>query len=166
MQEKLNIADRVSVRMNSDPEEVLTIQGMVETRLYGKDGELKEYREQEANLIVTTGKNAIADQLLASPTLTKPTHMGIGTGTTSPAAGDTTLQTEVGTRQTFSTKTRTNNVVTMVGSFAAGNGTGAITEAGIFTAATAGTMYSRITFSVINKGANDTLELTWTYTIG
>jgi hypothetical protein len=26
-------------------------------------------------------------------------------------------------------------------------------------------MYSRATFTAINKGANDTLQITWTYTL-
>jgi hypothetical protein len=146
-------------------QDVIKVKGVVQARLVAPDGAVKEIREAKANLIVTTGKHAIADQLLASPTLSKPTHMGIGTGTTAPAVGNTALVTEVGTRQSLS-KTRSGNVVTLVASFGAGVGTGAITEAGIFTAASSGTMYSRIVFAAINKGSNDTLELTWTYTIG
>ncbi len=146
-------------------QDAIKVKGVVQARLLGPDGQIKEMRGGKANLIVATGKQAIADQLLAAPTLPKPTHMGIGTGTTAPADGNTALVTEVGARQTI-TKARNTNVVTMVGSFGAGVGTGAITEAGIFTAVAAGTMYSRITFAAINKGANDTLELTWTYTIG
>lgn len=139
--------------------------GKVFARVIGPEGQVKEEIDLGYNLITTNGKNGIADQLLASPTITKPTHMGIGTGTTAPAESNTALVTEVGTRVSL-TKSRSNNVVTNVASFGAGNGTGAITEAGIFTASTGGTMYSRITFSAINKGSNDTLELTWTYTIG
>jgi hypothetical protein len=146
-------------------QDVIKVKGVVQARLVAPDGTIRETREATANLIVTTGKHAIADQLLASPTLSKPTHMGIGTGTTAPAVGNTALVTEVGTRQSLS-KTRSGNVVTLVASFGAGVGTGAITEAGIFTAASSGTMYSRIVFAAINKGSNDTLGLTWTYTIG
>ena len=58
------------------------------------DGELKAYRRID-NLIVTVGRNGIADQLLASPTIGKPTHMAIGTGSTAPAAGDTALGAEI-----------------------------------------------------------------------
>lgn len=147
-------------------ETVIKVKGLVTAILRDEYGRVKARRKAVANLIVTNGKNGITDQLLASPTITKPTHMGIGTGTTAPAAGDTALQTEVvGTRQTIG-KSRNNNILTSVATFAADNGTGAITEAGIFTAVTAGTLYSRVTFSVINKGANDSLELTWTWTIG
>ncbi|WDU84199.1 hypothetical protein [Caloramator sp. Dgby_cultured_2] len=145
--------------------EELKVLGKLRIRLIDENGNVREEIEKD-NLIVNNGKYGIADQLLASPTIGKPTHMGIGTGTTAPTVGDTALVAEVGTRQAFSSKTRSNNVVTMVASFGAGNGTGAITEAGIFNASSGGTMFSRITFSAINKGANDTLELTWTYTIG
>jgi hypothetical protein len=145
-------------------EQLLAI-GFVKARVIGANGKVKEEKDLGYNLIVDTGKQGIADQLLAAPTVPKPTHMGIGTGTTAPAAANTALVTEVGTRQSL-TKTRSGNVVTNVATFGAGVGTGAITEAGIFTAVSAGTLYSRITFSAINKGANDTLELTWTYTIG
>lgn len=147
-------------------EELFKVIGQVSARIIGEDGAVKEEHDLGYNLITTNGKNGIADQLLAAPSIGKETHMGIGTGTVAPTAADTALGTEVGTRQAFTTKTRSNNIVTHVGTFGAGVGTGAITEAGIFNAATVGTMFSRITFSAINKGASDTLELTWTYTIG
>jgi hypothetical protein len=54
----------------------------------------------------------------------------------------------------------------MVANFAAGTGTGAITEAGTFDVVTQNTanMWMYSTFSVINKGANDSLAITWTLT--
>lgn len=127
-------------------------------------GGLKE-RKLIRNLIVTVGKQDITEQLLDSPAKAKPSHMGIGTGTVAPAVGDTALGAEIGTRVAV-TKSRSSNVLTTSATFAAGNGTGAVTEAGIFNASTTGDLYSRITFSVINKGASDSLTLTWTWTIG
>lgn len=135
----------------------------VEIVLRGPDGEVKQ-TETVHNLITNVGRNGIMDQLLASPTISKPSHMAIGTGTTAPAAGDTTLQTELD-RNALTSKNRATNVVTMVGDWAAGDGTGAITEAGIFDAATTGNLYARATFSVINKAAGDTLSITWTFTL-
>lgn len=136
----------------------------VVVELRDKDGNVKQ-REEIHNLIVTIGKNGIADQLLASPTISKPSHMAIGTGTNAAAAGDTTLQTELD-RNALTSKTRSTNVVTMVGDWAAGDGTGAVTEAGIFDASSSGNLYARAVFSVINKGASDTLSISWTFTIG
>jgi hypothetical protein len=67
-------------------------------------------------------------------------------------------------RNALTSKTRSNAVVTMVGDWAAGDGTGAITEAGIFDAASAGNMWVSASFSTINKAAGDTLQITWTLT--
>lgn len=134
--------------------------GILHVVLRGPDGRLKEERYQE-NTVTTAGKNAFADQLLASPTLGKPTHMAIGTG--SPAA--TLLGAEVA-RVAFTSKTRSGAVVTMVGDFAAGVGTGAITEAGIFDVVTAATinMHTSANFSAINKLSGDSLSISWALT--
>lgn len=146
-------------------ETLLHIKGEYHIELFDKDGNLKDERRGE-NLVTTVGKNDIVDQLLASPAAVKPTHMAIGTGTTAAAVGDTTLQTETAsTRVALTSKTRSTNVLTMVGDWAAGIGTSAVTEAGVFNAASAGDLYSRAVFSAINKGASDTLKITWTYTI-
>jgi len=122
------------------------------------NGRVKQ-RRRIYNTVTTAGKNAVMDQLLASPTLGKPTHMGIGTGT----GGTTSLTTELD-RNALTSKTRSNAVVTMVGDWAAGDGTGAITEAGVFDASSAGNMHLYSSFSTVNKAAGDTLTLTWTLT--
>lgn len=119
---------------------------------------------ETTNLITTAGRNAIVERLDSSPATAAPSHMAIGTGTTAAAAGDTTLQTELD-RNALTSNTSSANVLTMVGDWAAGDGTGAITEAGVLNAASNGTLYSRAVFTVINKGAADTLQITWTYTL-
>lgn len=117
--------------------------------------------ESYHNTVTTSGKWGVADQILASPTLGKPTHMGIGSGTPSATA----LGGEID-RNVLTSKTRgANAVVTMVGDWAAGDGTGPITEAGIFDAASNGAMWNSASFSVINKGASDTLSISWTLTV-
>jgi hypothetical protein len=58
------------------------------------------------------------------------------------------------------------NIATVSTTFGAGVGTGALTEAGIFNAATAGVMLSRVVFSVVNKASTDALTITWAITIG
>jgi hypothetical protein len=168
MQEVLSVNDKVGIKLTQADEvlgeTVIRIRGNVVAELIGEDGKVKE-RQENHNMIVTQGKYGIADGCLVAVTIAQPTHMGLGSGAVAPALADTTV-TALGTRVVFDTKTRSNNVVTFVSTFGAGNGTGAVTEAGIFNALTAGVMFSRVTFSVINKGANDTLQLTWTWTIG
>jgi hypothetical protein len=165
--ENIGAHDEIAISLGrgaSIPDD-LTLRGHVRVDVYGPDGTLKDFRESD-NLIVTVGKNGIADQLVASPTISKPGWMAVGTGSTAPAAGDTALGTEID-RNALTSKTRSTNVVTMVGDWAAGDATNAaLAEAGIFDASSAGTMYARATFTAINKGASDTLSITWTFTVG
>ncbi len=115
------------------------------------------------NLVVTTGKNYIASRI-KDASATAMSHMAIGTGSTAAAAGNTALGSEAG-RVALTSTTVTNNAVAYVATFPAGTGTGAITEAGILNASSGGTLLCRTVFSVINKGAADTLGITWTVTV-
>lgn len=127
--------------------------------LRGPDGKTKqEFRTH--NTVTTAGKNGVADQILASPSLNKATHMAVGTGT----GGTTTLNTEVD-RNALTSKTRSGAVVTMVGTWSAGDATATITEAGIFDAASTGNMWCYSSFTGIVKGSNDELVITWTLTV-
>ena len=117
------------------------------------------------NLVVTVGKNFIASRM-KDATATAMTHMEVGTSTQAAAVGDTALIAAVASsRVALTSTTVTTNSVAYVATFPAGTGTGALTEAGIFNAASAGTMLCRTVFSVINKGAADTLGITWTVTV-
>jgi hypothetical protein len=115
------------------------------------------------NLVVTAGKNLIASRL-KDTTDAALSHMAIGTGSTAAAANNTALGTEAG-RVALTSTTVTANAVAYVATFGAGTGTGAITEAGLFNASSSGDMLCRTVFSVINKGAADTLGITWTVTV-
>ena len=138
----------------------LEVRGRVEFELRGPDGELKDEWAVE-NTVTAAGKNGLADQALASPTLNKPTHMALGTGT----PGATALGTEID-RNALATKTRSTNVITFTATWAAGDGTGTLTEAGVFDAATTGNMWLSASYAAKPKGALDTLSATWTLTVG
>lgn len=122
-----------------------------------------EVVQEVDNLVVTTGKNYVASRM-KDATATAMSHMAIGTGSTAAAAGDTALGSE-SARTALTSTTVTNNEVAYVDTFAAGTGTGAITEAGLFNASSAGTMLCRTVFSVVNKGADDSMTITWTVTV-
>lgn len=146
--------------------ESLTIVGRMHLELRGPGGILKAQRDVE-NLIVTSGRDSIIERLDSSPATTQPTHMAIGTGATAPVAGNTLLGAEID-RNALTSSTASGGVLTMIGNWAAGDATNAaITEAGVFNIVTANTvtMYSRVTFTAINKAAGDTLAITWTYTL-
>jgi hypothetical protein len=148
----------------------LKAKGIVEVLLLDADGNIKEQR-QFSNKVVNTGLAYIASRM-KDATATAMSHMGVGTGSTTEAAGDTGLGTQVARVALDSTSlvttTATNDAVQYVATFPAGTpggGTIAITEAGIFNAASAGTMLCRTVFSVINKGPLDTLVITWKVTV-
>lgn len=115
------------------------------------------------NLVVTAGKNLVASRLVGTSSDVM-SHMAIGSGTTAAAAGNTALGTELG-RVSLTSGTASSAVVTYVATFAAGTGTGAVTEAALLNASSSGTMLARTVFSVVNKGANDSMTVTWTVTV-
>jgi hypothetical protein len=121
-----------------------------------------EVVQEVPNLVVTAGKNYVADRIKNNSTVMS--HMAIGTGTAAAAAGNTALGSE-SARTALTSSTVTDNEIVYVDTFAAGTGTGAITEAGIFNASSGGTMLCRTVFSVVNKGANDAMTITWTVTV-
>lgn len=137
----------------------LKLTGAVSLVLRDKDGNVKQTKEAK-NLIVDTGLNFICDRMKDDETAM--THMALGSGTTAAAAGDTALGSQLGSRVALTSSTVTNNQIVYVCSFPAGSGTGAVTESGIFNAASAGTMLCRVVFSTVNKSADDTLQITWT----
>ena len=122
------------------------------------------------NLVVTAGKSWIADRMQQDSGTGKAVMgwMTIGTGTTAAAVGNTTLETQAFHQAlTISGGAVTANVITFATTIGAGDGTAAITEAGIFNNATVdtGDMLARTVFAVINKGALDTMTITWDITI-
>lgn len=144
--------------------ETMKATGKVNVALYDKNGNLKQTQTIK-NLVVDDGLDYIASRM-KDATETAMSHMEVGTGTTSPAAGDTALETAIsGSRVTLTSTTVTSNAIEYVGDFPAGTGTGAVTEAGVFNDSSAGTLLCRTVFSVVNKGADDTLKITWTVTV-
>jgi hypothetical protein len=125
-------------------------------------GQVKEDREFK-NLVVTVGKNFVASRIVGVAQNVM-SHMALGTSSTAAAAGDTALGTELA-RNALASSTAAAAIVTYTATFAAGTATGAIVEAGIFNAASAGTLLCRTVFSVVNKSANDAMSVTWTVTI-
>jgi len=144
--------------------DAIKMTGNLKLVLTDEHGNIKQ-EEEVKNLVVTVGKNFIASRM-KDATATAMTHMEVGTSTQAAAVGDTALIAAVASsRVALTSTTVTTNSVAYVASFPAGTGTGALTEAGIFNASSAGTMLCRTVFSVINKGAADTLGITWTVTV-
>lgn len=114
------------------------------------------------NTVPANGLAHVADQLSSAPGQAAMGWMAVGTGT--PSA--TLLGIELD-RNALTSRTDATNVVTYVGDWAAGDGTGALTEAGIFNVVTAATitMLCSASFAAVNKLAADTLKITWALTL-
>lgn len=144
--------------------ESLKATGELRVVLTGPDGQIKEEALLK-NLVVNTGLNFVVNRMkdANAPVMS---HMSLGTGTTAAALSDSTLGAEIsGSRVGLTSTTVAANQITYIASFAAGVGTGAVTEAGIFNADVSGTMLCRTVFPVVNKQAGDSMTVTWTVTI-
>ena len=138
--------------------------GKVNVVLKDEHGNVKEDFTVN-NLVVDTGLDFIASRM-KDATATVMSHMEVGTDSTAAGASDTALGAAVsGSRTALTSTTVTDNSVAYVCTFGAGTGTGALTEAGIFNASSGGTLLCRTVYSTINKGAADSMTITWTITI-
>lgn len=148
-------------------QESVKLSGAVHVRLIGADGIVKQEHSNH-NLVVTVGKTYLAAWLAAASQAGKfMSFVGLGTSTTPAASGDTALGAELAggsyARQ-LGALTSSSNVWTNTVTFSPGIATGAVTEAGLFTAVTSGTLFAHQVFSVYNVAAGDTLQITWSVT--
>jgi len=120
-------------------------------------------------LIVTNaGVNYMASDFASggnSPTISGFKYHASGTGTTAASVTDTALQSDSGVARVVGTASnpqpnqyRTVATMTYTSSLA-------ITEWGLFSAATGGTLWDRRVFSAINVANGDSIQFTYTLTI-
>lgn len=143
--------------------EIIKVTGELRLTAY-RDGKVLFDRFLK-NTITTVGKAHIADQM-SDQGDTVMSHLAVGTGTGG-GASSTTLQTEL-YRKVLASITQGSagnaNKVTYSVTINAGEGTGALTEYGIFNDATAGTILAYREDSVYNKLSTDSLVVNWTIT--
>ena len=118
------------------------------------------------NLVVTAGKNWVAGRFKDGSIPDEMSHMAIGSADTAAAAGNTALATELN-RIVLTTDggTVSTNTVQYDATWSDSSPAYAIKEAGIFNAASGGTMLARTVFAIINKGTDDTVSISWTITV-
>jgi hypothetical protein len=123
------------------------------------------------NLVTSAGKAGVASRINGDGSEAAFTYIGVGTGTSAAAAGDTTLQTEItdsGLARAAATVSRVqvtvaNDTAQLVKTFSV-TGTKAVTESGVFNAASNGVLLARQVFSAINVVNGDSLQITWKIT--
>lgn len=142
--------------------ENMTVKGRLHCILTDANGTIKREWEQD-NLVVSAGKAWIASRMAGTSSAVM-SHMAVGTSATAAAAGDTALLGEA-SRKALASTTPSNNTVVYSATFAAGEGTGTLKEAGLFNATPGGTMAARTNIDV-TKAAGDSLTINWTLTVG
>ena len=121
------------------------------------------------NIIPTVGREMIANNLTDStPTNTMLVNkVALGTGTNTPANGDTTLQTET-YRNDVASRTNAQNIAYITGFFSATEVSGTFREVGLFVdgtgSANTGVLLLRVAINV-TKSTSETLTIDWTLTI-
>jgi len=132
-------------------------EGEITFKLTNSKGEVKETTVR--NLVVSGGRTWITARM-GGDTPPLMSSIAVGTGTTAAELTDTALEAQIDIAEmTEPGGNVTANVIAYSATFPAGNATGAITEAGIFNEDDL--MLSRSVFPVINKQADDVLNVIW-----
>lgn len=151
-----------------------TFYGALYGRVIHADGTEDNLGLLSLRVVTTAGVTAICSHLnAAATTISTFNFHGYGTGGAAEAVGNTALTTELtteyvvnSTRPTGSQGASTNTYTTVGTLSPDSGGTLAITEHGIFSASSAGTLLDRSLFSVVNVVASaDSLQTTYVLTL-
>lgn len=139
------------------------ISGVMTAVLAKADGTVESVEKH--NMILNAGFDFICDAIGNATQPTEMNYIAVGTGSTSVAATQTQLVAEIDRNAASYAHTAGTKVFTLTATFGTGEAVGAITEAGVANASTGGIFLDRVTFPVINKETNDTLTITFTFTL-
>ena len=161
MKEELKTIDTLSFALDKGHKEWLSIECNMLIELFDEHG-VKKGERRIHNTVTANGKAGLVNQVASAPSLAVIKAIAVGTG----SPGSNALGAEIA-RVAYTTATSSSNVLTVVATFGAGVGTGALTEAGTFDTATptSGNMWMSASFSVVNKASADSLQITWTLTV-
>lgn len=145
------------------PEYALELWGFLSAKVIKADGSISDRGLISVQKITTAFRDYIVDSLQNSST--KPLdafkYHGCGTGTGAEANTETTLGTEVGSRVSGTQiEGATANIYKSVATISFSN-TYAITEHGLFSASSDGTLMDRSLFSAINVTSGDSIQFTY-----
>lgn len=141
--------------------EGIKVTGKWEIKCFDRQGNL-QWVDSGKNLIVTSGLGHIADQMSAQSEAPMG-YIAVGSGNTTPVAGDIALDSEL-TRVVIGSKTPNANQSVYVATFDPGVATGTWEEAGIFQVGAGGTMLNRLLTGTKVKAAGDSFNITITIT--
>ena len=142
-----------------------------EARLYVKvirgDGSVEDRGLVSTRVVTTAFVNFLVDQFqVETAEVGELKFHDSGTGTTAEAVGNTALVTKVETGRASGTQVEgaSANIYRTVGTISY-TGTHAITEHGVFSAASAGTLVDRSVFAAVNVVSSDSIQFTYELTL-
>jgi hypothetical protein len=118
-------------------------------------------------IVTTAGVNYMAADFRSggvTPTISGFKFHDSGTGTNGAVVGDTVLQTPTGIARVSGTPTGATNQYISTATIAYNN-TFAVTEWGLFSASSSGTLWDRRTFTAINVVNGDSIQFAYTLTV-
>ena len=138
--------------------------GNLTAELHKADGTVEITHKH--NAILDGGFDFIANAIGVSASRPNVmSHIAVGTGTTPVAVTQTELATQLSAKVATYDHIAGTKTFTFTTTFNAVEATGAITESAVQNAETGGILLDRVVFPVINKGADDTLKITFTFTM-
>jgi hypothetical protein len=144
---------------------VPTIVAELRGRLVQRDGTVIDFGVLSRRLVTDAGVAFLVDDWADdSADITTLNYHGSGTGTGAEAVGDTALGTAVESRASGTKSQPAANQLRSVATISY-TASRAITEHGLFSAATAGTLWDRSVFSAINVANGDSIQFTYTCTV-
>lgn len=118
-----------------------------------------------ATVFTDAGEAFVADLVDGTASAPANYYIGWGTGTNTAAKGDTTLQTEASESREAATESQPSANINQFVATITADGSKTISEAGLFTASTSGTLVVRGDFTGIPVTASDqiefTIQITW-----
>jgi hypothetical protein len=147
---------------------ILGIHGQMQVRLYDPSGDLQLV--QCCNTIVYTGYDIARKSIgLATGRASPANYIGIGSGASGVVMTDTGLGNELSRKLATFSATESfsgwQDKWELTVNFSGGEGTGTITESGVFNAVSGGSMFCRAVFAGVQKSAADSLEFKWIFTV-
>ena len=147
--------------------ELLDMQGRLTLQMRDAQGRLIDSMAAN-NSIVLSGRDLVA-KLFIKETINPVSHVAVGTGSAQVAPADTQLGAELfrkainpaNASQNLTTTQDNKKKVTVTADLDFAEANGALTEAGLFNASSAGVMYNRVVFPAINKTPDFKLTLIW-----
>lgn len=143
------------------PITVMTSQ--LEAKIIRKDGTVEELGVISRRVITTAGVNFIVAAHQNTAELELMNFHGMGTGATAEAITDTALVTEVESRVAGVQSAPAGNQYRTVATITA-TAIRSITEHGIFSASTVGTLFDRSLFTAVALSSGDSIQFTYTVT--